>query len=92
MTGLPPKICILDEAAIKALSPTQPVIVLGGADGMRPELYAQMTGIPLNTVRKMLSDGRLPRIKKDSPNVKGKNSIVLVNVMKLAVQALEASY
>ena len=92
MRGLPSKIHILDKDAIKLLPPNQPVIVLGGVDGMRPELYALHSGIPVNTVRKMLSDGRLPRIKKDSPNVKGGNSTVLGNVMKLAVQALEASY
>lgn len=92
MSSVPPKICILDEQAIKALPPTQPVIVLGGVDGMRPELYALQSGIPINTVRKMLSDGRLPRIKKDSPTAKGKGTTVLVNVMKLAVDALQASY
>ena len=73
------------------IPPNTPVILID-ADGVTADEYARRTGLAPSTVRKMLADGRLPRIKKRTPGTEGKSSTVLVNLVKLAQQALEANY
>lgn len=74
-----------------AIPPNTPVILID-ADGVTAKEYARRTGLALSTVELMLKDGRLPRIKKRQPGTEGKSSTVLVNLVKLAQQALEANY
>lgn len=84
---------MLSAEDLKNLPPTQPVLVLPVVDGLTPKEYARTTGIPFNTVKKMLSDSRLPRIKKELPDSKvGSKAAVLVNVQKLAIDAITREY
>ena len=61
-------------------------------EGVTAREYARRTGMAPGTVRKMLADGRLPRIKKDLPGKESCSSTVLVNLVKLASDALKANY
>ncbi|CBJ80126.1 conserved hypothetical protein [Xenorhabdus bovienii str. Jollieti] len=67
----------------------RPIISINVTEPYLPlEEFCRRTAMPKNTVRDMVNDGRLPVREKSVDKKRGK---VLINMMALTVEALNAS-
>ncbi len=68
--------------------PKEACVIMLDAPAVTPKEYARRTGLSESAVRSKIQNGTLPVIKHTTPGSEGKGCTVLINLMKLADEAL----